>query len=72
MVARGHADAPVTDVWTEWTVDLKAFADQGRNLADIDEIAVGLGTRCGPAADEGRGTLLLDDFRLLQPGPEQP
>jgi len=35
-VARGHADAPVTDVWTEWTVDLKAFADQGRNLADID------------------------------------
>ncbi|MCP4250296.1 MAG: hypothetical protein GY778_24905, partial [bacterium] len=54
VLAHGDADASVTDVWTEWTIDLQAFADQGLNVADVDKIAIGLGTQGDPAAAGGR------------------
>ena len=72
-----HDDAAAStiDVWTEWRIDLSAtggFADQGVNLADVDKLAVGLGTRGNPGAPGpgGSGTMFFDDIRLLRPAEE--
>jgi hypothetical protein len=35
--------AATVDTWTEWVIDLQSFADQGVNLVDVGQIAVGLG-----------------------------
>jgi len=70
VVANENANAAVTDVWTEWLIDLKLFADQGVNLADVDKIAIGLGATGDPAAPGGSGTMFIDDIRLLKPAPE--
>jgi hypothetical protein len=32
------------DALTEWVIPLSAFADQSINLADVDKLAIGLGT----------------------------
>jgi hypothetical protein len=45
---------------------LQAFADQGINLADVDKIAIGLGSKGGAAAG-GTGTMYIDDIRLYRP-----
>jgi hypothetical protein len=45
--------------WTEWSIPLQAFADQGVNLTDIDSITLGLGSVSG-----GTGTVYFDDIRL--------
>jgi hypothetical protein len=71
VVAHDDAGAATADVWTEWPIDLQAFADQGVDLANIEKIAVGLGTQSGLAASGGSGTLFIDDIRLLRP-PEEP
>jgi hypothetical protein len=70
VVAHDDAAAATIDTWTEWLIDLKAFADQGVNLTSIDKIAVGLGTTGDPAAPGGSGTVFIDDIRLLRPAPE--
>ena len=64
-VAAHEDPAAVTiDIWTEWRIPLQAFADQGVNLADVDSIAIGLGTKSGAAASGGSGTIYIDDIRL--------
>ncbi|HCO94978.1 MAG TPA: hypothetical protein DIU00_13670, partial [Phycisphaerales bacterium] len=45
---------------------LQAFADQGINLADIDRIAIGLGTRGNMTTPGGSGKMFFDDIRLYQ------
>ncbi|MHC4229492.1 MAG: hypothetical protein ACYSW0_18840, partial [Planctomycetota bacterium] len=72
VVVHDDPGAATIDVWTEWSIDLQKFADQGVNLADIDKIALGLGTVGNAAASGGSGTLFVDDIRLLRPAPEQP
>jgi hypothetical protein len=67
VVTNDDSDAAVTDVWTEWQIDLAEFADQGVNLADVDKIAIGLGATGDPAATGGRGTIFIDDIVLLRP-----
>jgi hypothetical protein len=66
-----HEDpaAATVEEWTEWRIPLQAFADQGVNLADVDSIAIGLGTKSGAAASGGAGMVYIDDIRLyrLQP-----
>ena len=49
--------------WTEWNIDLQAFADQGVNLANVNSITIGLGNRNNPAAG-GAGMMYFDDIRL--------
>jgi len=67
-------NAAVTDIWTEWVIPLQAFADQGVNLADVDRIAIGLGTQGNMTTPGGSGTMFFDDIRLYrsrpEPGPE--
>jgi len=54
------------DTWTEWNIDLKDFADQGVNLADVDSVAIGFGDRNNPQAG-GAGKMYFDDIRLYRP-----
>ena len=58
--------ATLIDVWTEWVIDLNLLADQGVNLADVDNISIGLGDRSNPQPG-GSGTIYIDDIRLYGP-----
>ncbi|MHC4499047.1 MAG: hypothetical protein ACYS21_08060, partial [Planctomycetota bacterium] len=38
-------NASLIDDWTEWNIDLKDFSDQGVDLTDVNDIAIGFGTK---------------------------
>jgi hypothetical protein len=69
IVTNDNPDAAQVTTWTEWTIDLQAFADQGVNLANVNTIALGLGNKKNPVAG-GSGTMYFDDIRLYPPPPE--
>ena len=69
IVTNDNPNAAQVDTWTEWTIDLQAFADQGVNLANVNTIALGLGNKKNPVAG-GSGTAYFDDIRLYPPAPE--
>jgi hypothetical protein len=58
------------DTWTEWLIPLQAFADQDIDLTDVDEIAIGLGTRANMTIPGGLGKMYFDDIRLQKPEPQ--
>ena len=66
IVTNDNPDAAQVTTWTEWTIDLQAFADQGVNLANVNMIALGFGNRNNPTAG-GTGMMYLDDIRLYAP-----
>jgi hypothetical protein len=68
VVSHDNPNAAQIDRWTEWTIDLQAFADQGVNLANVNTIALGLGNRNNPQVG-GSGTMYFDDIRLYRPPP---
>ncbi len=70
IVTNDNPDAAQVTTWTEWTIDLQAFADQGVNLANVNTIAIGLGNKKNPVAG-GSGTMYFDDIRLYPP-PQEP
>ncbi|MBN1805463.1 MAG: hypothetical protein JW837_09445 [Sedimentisphaerales bacterium] len=53
---------PQINSWTEWTIELQAFADQGVNLTNVDTITIGLRSVSG-----GTGMMYFDDIRLYVP-----
>jgi hypothetical protein len=57
-------DAATSTSWTEWNIDLQAFADQGVNLSNVDSITLGLSSVTG-----GTGKMYFDDIRLYPPEP---
>jgi len=57
--------ASQTGGWTEWVINLQAFADQGVNLTNVNTITIGIGTKGSPAAG-GTGTMYFDDIRLYR------
>jgi hypothetical protein len=61
-----HNDPEATTIirWTQWNIDLQAFADQGVNLANVTSITLGLSSVTG-----GTGMLYFDDIRLYAPAP---
>jgi len=63
VVAHDDAGAAAIRSWTQWRIQLQAFADQGVSLGDVDKIAIGLGSTGGAAAG-GTGTMYIDDIRL--------
>jgi len=69
VVNHDNPNAAQVEEWTEWNMDLQAFADQGVNLANVNTIALGLGNRNNPVAG-GSGTMYFDDIRLYPPPPE--
>ncbi|MFH1718417.1 MAG: LamG domain-containing protein [Planctomycetota bacterium] len=58
--------ATKTGGWTQWVIDLTSFADQGVNLANVNTVTIGIGTKGSPAAG-GTGTMYFDDIRLYRP-----
>jgi len=54
--------------WTQWLIDLQAFADQGVNLAGVNTLTIGFGTKNSPAAG-GTGTVYFDDISLYRTAP---
>jgi hypothetical protein len=59
-----NPEAALITEWTEWNIDLQAFADQGVNLANVDSITLGLRSVTG-----GSGILYFDDIDLYPPMP---
>jgi len=68
VVTNDDPDAALATAWTEWNIDLQAFADQGVNLANVTSITLGLGNRSNPTAG-GAGMMYFDDIRLYPPAP---
>ena len=63
MVLHDEPAATQIDAWREWIIPLRAFADQGVNLTDVDRISIGVGNKDNPQPG-GLGTLYIDDIRL--------
>ncbi|MFB0554475.1 MAG: hypothetical protein ACETWQ_14315 [Phycisphaerae bacterium] len=74
VVNHDNANAAQIDRWTEWIIDLKAFADQGVDLANVNTIAIGLGNKNPDVsgAAGGSGTMYFDDIRLYRPPEPEP
>jgi len=68
MVTHDNPDAALAASWTQWTIDLQTFADQGVNLASVNSITLGLGNRSNPVAG-GAGMMFFDDIRLYALAP---
>jgi hypothetical protein len=66
-VDNDNPDAAQINRWTQWTIDLQAFTDQGVNLANVNSITLGLGNRSNPVAG-GTGMMYFDDIRLYPVG----
>ncbi|TKJ37724.1 MAG: hypothetical protein CEE38_06530 [Planctomycetes bacterium B3_Pla] len=60
-----HDDPAATEItrWTEWVIDLSAFA--GVDLTNVNSITLGFGTKGSPAVG-GTGTMYFDDLRLIR------
>jgi len=67
-VDNDNPNAAQAFTWTEWNIDLQAFADQGVNLANVNSITLGFGNRNNPVAG-GAGSVFFDDIRLYAPAP---
>jgi hypothetical protein len=67
VVVHDDANAATIDSWTEWSIPLQAFADQGINLTNVDKIAIGLGTKGNMTTPGGSGKMYFDDIRLYRP-----
>jgi len=50
--------------WTEWRIDLQTFTEKGIDLADVDRIALGIGTQGNTTTPGGAGKMIFDDIRL--------
>jgi hypothetical protein len=66
-----HPDPAATQIaeWTEWSIDLQEFANQGINLTNVDKLSIGFGDKNNPQAGGGAGTMYFDDIRLNRPRP---
>jgi hypothetical protein len=60
--------AQVTE-WTEWSINLQKFADQGIDLTNVESVGIGFGERNNPRAG-GSGLVFFDDVRLYRANPE--
>ena len=65
VVDHDNPNAAKIDTWTEWTIDLQVFADQGVDLTNVNSIAIGFGDKNNPQAG-GSGMVFFDDIRLYR------
>ncbi len=65
-VDNDNPNATQAEDWTEWSIDLKMFADQGVNLTNVNTITLGFGNWSNPVAG-GSGMVFFDDIRLYPP-----
>jgi hypothetical protein len=67
VVYHDSPNATQGDSWQEWVIPLQSFANLGTNLANVDRIAIGTGTRGNTTIPGGAGRILIDDVRLYRP-----
>jgi hypothetical protein len=67
VVVHDDPAAATISTWTEWVIPLQKFADKGINLANVDRIAIGLGTRGNMTTPGGSGKVYIDDIGLYRP-----
>ncbi|MCH8119182.1 MAG: hypothetical protein IIC00_05575 [Planctomycetes bacterium] len=60
-----HDDPGATQVntWTEWSINLTEFSNQGVVLTNVDSISIGFGDKANPQPG-GTGLVYFDDIRL--------
>jgi len=68
IVNHDNPNAAQISTWTQWNIELQAFADQGVNLANVNTITIGFGNRINPVAGSS-GQMYFDDIRLYAPAP---
>ncbi|MBA7635489.1 hypothetical protein ES703_43093 [subsurface metagenome] len=68
VVTNDNPDAAKRGSWTQWNINLQAFADLSVNLTNVTSITLGLGNHANPVAG-GSGMLYFDDIRLYPPAP---
>lgn len=68
VVTNNNPNAAQVNEWTEWTIDLQLFADQGVDLTNVNTITIGFGDKNNPTAG-GSGMVFFDDIRLYRPAP---
>ena len=66
IVTHANPNASQIAIWTEWTLDLQAFADQGVDLTNVNTIALGFGDKNNPQPG-GSGTMFFDDIAIYPP-----
>ena len=66
VVVHDNPAATHIDKWTEWVIPLSVFADQGISLANVDRIAIGLGTQGNMTNPGGSGKMYIDDIQLYK------
>jgi len=71
VVNHDNPNAAQVISWTEWNIDLQAFADQGVDLTNVNSITIGLGDKNNPVAG-GAGMMYFDDIRLYALQPQTP
>ncbi len=67
VIVHDNPNAATLSTWTEWVIPLQKFADKGINLANVDRIAIGLGTRGNMTTPGGSGKIYIDDVGLYRP-----
>ena len=70
-VYHDNPNAARAETWTEWRIDLQAFANQGVDLTDINTISIGLGNKDNSQVG-GSGRIYFDDIRLYRRAPQEP
>ena len=71
IIYYNNPDALLIEEWTEWTIDLQVFTDQGVNLANVNSITIGFGEKNGPSSGDS-GHMNFDDIRLYRPTQQEP
>jgi hypothetical protein len=63
-----HPDPAAAQItaWTEWVIPLSDLSAQGINLANVDKLAIGLGTKGNQTTPGGSGKMYFDDIRLYR------
>jgi len=69
-----HEDPGATGIpaWTEWIIPLQDFTDQGIDLTEVDNIAIGIGTKGDTMTPGGSGKMFFDEIRLYLPLEPEP
>jgi hypothetical protein len=62
-VAHNDADATLTDRWTQWSIPLTEFGNQGLDSTHVKTITIGFGNKNNPQLG-GTGSMYFDDIRL--------
>ena len=64
VVYHDDNNAVTANTWKRWIIPLTEFSSRGVNLADVDTISIGLGTRGNTTIAGGSGKIYIDDIRL--------